>query len=235
MKKSIVLLAIMCATCLMTGTANAVVITDGVRATWEDMWVVSNTDLINQGTSTYESMSFTGTRHWESTEYALNEGTVFGEWNINNNSGTLTPSPGDVLVVTLNTTVNALGYDITNIDTYSGAGGDCGARIPQWYKLEASMVGSSDFFEVFTLNDSSCTDDWRVLKVSISGDNGALLAGGVDQLRWTFLDDGTTEPFKNYREFDVFGSATVVPEPSAILALAMGASCLAALRRYRRR
>lgn len=132
----------------------------------------------------------------------------------------------------LDVTVNTLGYDLTSIVSIAGWNG--AGLGNQQFTVEISTVGSPDFTLL-------ATGDNQLLGASNGGNTivtvqddttpGAVIASGVDAVRFTSLGTVGTNGWAVFREFDVNGVATV-PEPSAILLLGLGG--LAVHRRRRR-
>lgn len=70
----------------------------------------------------------------------------------------------------------------------------------------------------------------NVNQVEITEDNGAALLGsGIDSVRFDFGNPGLNWTF--YRELDVVGTATVVPEPTTTALLGLGGLALILRRR----
>lgn len=108
-----------------------------------------------------------------------------------------------------------LGYDINSVDTYAGHEDN---RKSQKYSLYYSVVGDSNFLLLGSFEHLFETPTLGSTRLRIS-DTSGLLARNVDAIRWnieTPVSDATV-----YREFDVFGVASV-PEPSSFLLLATG-------------
>ena len=202
-------------------------------------FTVSGSDLANAGQPTFSSITIEdpGDRAFGSHESMLVNGVVYDASGQGNTVETLTPAAGGAVVtITLDTTTNTLGYDINSIVSLTGTGQ---GRAQQSYDVAVSQVGSSDFgaSPLFSVRqDNPAQPDLGDGEVQVTTtDTTGRLATGVDQLRITFFDVGTVEPEMMYREFDVFGAPTPVPEPAALALLAPLAYALTARRRRRHR
>lgn len=125
--------------------------------------------------------------------------------------------------ITFITSVNTKGYDIKEIRLFSGWDAE---RTDQDYKISYSVVGDDNFVELTdSANNPSITHntDWGLLLTRTYDSAGEFILTEVDQLRFDFNYDGTV-----YREFDVIGSASPVPEVSNS-ALIVGVICLTSL------
>jgi hypothetical protein len=122
-------------------------------------------------------------------------------------------------VFTLDTSVNASGYDISNITSLMGWSTVSQAHANQTYAIEVSTVGDPGFTALAVVSYKPFPDaDGPAYesKVEVTHPSG-LLAGGVDSIRFTFLDpvgpDGVTPGPGQFdgtviREIDVNGSPT---------------------------
>ena len=131
----------------------------------------------------------------------------------------------------LDVTVNTLGYDLTSIVSIAGWNG--AGLGNQQFTVEVSTVGSADFTLLATGDNQLLgTAGGGTTIVTVQDDTvpGAVIASGVDAVRFTSLGTVGTNQWAVVREFDVNGTATV-PEPSAVILLGLGG--LAALRRRR--
>ncbi|MFM2198286.1 MAG: hypothetical protein RLZZ505_1718 [Verrucomicrobiota bacterium] len=130
---------------------------------------------------------------------------------------------GGTVIFHFDLTTNTLGYDITDINTYTNHGD--GGRDGQKYTVSYSLVGSATFVDIasidYLMGDNGTPGSGEVVISSIG-------VSGVDAIRFNFADQENAG--SNYSEFDVFGSATI-PEPSS--ALLGGLGLLALLRRRR--
>lgn len=134
----------------------------------------------------------------------------------------------------LNLTANPGGYTLTSIRAF--AGWDSG-RDGQAYTVEYSTASApATFVSLATVTRYDVTsfplvesedddgnpifveDDSQASTLVELTDTGGLLAAGVAQLRFIFsgIENGGTA----FREFDVIGSPTAVPEPTAFAVIA---------------
>lgn len=126
---------------------------------------------------------------------------------------------------TLNTVTATLGYNITAINVFSGWND---TRADQSYRLFYSLVGSAAFIQLggdIIAGAGTNTNPSSTLTRTFDT-TGAAILSGVDEIRFVQFDgpasfDGTGTV---YREFDVIGSATTIPEPAtaALGLLALG-------------
>jgi hypothetical protein len=215
------------------GTAAAAPVSTAVNGN-NGAFTVSGTDLANAGNTAFSSIAIndTANRKFGSNEDRLNNGIIYSAAGVQNTDETLTPGNNTVVTITFNTGTNTLGYDIKNIVSLTGTGQQ---RRQQNYQVDFSQVGSAAFAPLFTVTPAlpQNTEGDGEVQVTTADPAGAPLATGVDQLRLTFFDaPGGGGPEKMYREFDVNGSPTAVPEPAA--GLLIGLAGLASLRRRTR-
>jgi hypothetical protein len=127
------------------------------------------------------------------------------------------------------------GYDISQIDTI--AGWDA-FRSQQRYALWVSKIGTPDFeyVGVFQIEDSAAGASLGTgsSRIQIIGDGGVPVALNVDALRFDFMKTGNSDGGPVYREIDVTGTASAVPEPSTFALAGLGIAAIA-VRRLRRR
>jgi len=114
----------------------------------------------------------------------------------------------------LNTVINTLGYDINEVRVFSGWQDD---RADQSYRLFLSFVGDVSFFQVG--GDIIAGPVGNVAGSTLTrtyDTTGAAIFSGVDAIRFVQFDGPATNDGTGtvYREFDVLGSATVIPEPA---------------------
>jgi hypothetical protein len=195
---------------------------------------VSNNDLIEAGQPSLASVVLTsGEAKWGSDVSKLVDGSVYGGSTFTDTAQTLTPADGSVVTVTLDTTTNTLGYNISSIvstaamDLFGGY-----SRASQKYDVAYSTVSAPSTW-VNLSGDAGATvnrlaDTSPESQVTVTSGSAAPIATGVKALKFTFHDLGYY-PQNEYREIDVVGSA--VPEPSTFVLLALAGLGLAWIKR----
>ena len=170
---------------------------------------VAADDLINAGSPSFSSQSHVGGSLYGSdiTGAGLNNGIVYfpppdGHGNTELDR-TYVPDTGSSITFDLDVGAQPAGYTIGTIGSLSG--GDQ-ARRSQKFRLDYSLVGTTDFV---TLADETQTEfvtnaGFGEMLVYIRDDTGAPLATGVDQIRVTYYPPPAALPQSMYRELDVF-------------------------------
>jgi hypothetical protein len=132
------------------------------------------------------------------------------------------------LTFTLNTSVNTLGYNITQILSLS-AYATYGAYSQQRYDVYTAPVGSSNFTELGTggTNGSplGASGEENLLTYQAASNPGVTpIATGVGAVQFVihYGTDNVNTTVGCYREIDVIGTATATPEPGTLALLAAG-------------
>jgi hypothetical protein len=193
---------------------------------------VSSVDLINSGSPSLLSMTDTGYTplsnvYGTSTTAALNDGLP----GIPISSGNSLSSGAFDLDGTWTSTffLNG-GYTINQIDTIASWQP---ARSSQAYTVWLRMVGSSTFTLLTSINYFVASDNSsRVVITDTTGPLGV----NVDAIQFDFTTPvgSGASPESVYREIDVTGALTPIPEPSSLGLGALGAVALL-LGRWRKR
>ena len=174
---------------------------------------VSNSDLVNSGSSALSSVAFSQAPRFGPR--AHNDGAMGAAAEKADITFWMNAKAGDTysITYTLNTTTNTLGYDIHTIQTIHGWDSNSGFQKNQNYTVEVSSVGSAYFTKVTTVEFEpfSNTDTIGSSRVNISETATGVLAKGVDQIRFTYTvqADPGAQPSPTIREIDVFGAATM--------------------------
>jgi uncharacterized protein (TIGR03382 family) len=165
--------------------------------------------------------------------------TVDSSLNATSGNIYLNTNPNVVMTFDLNGSVT--GYDITSIASIAGWNTNAHNHAPQFYQVEVSLVGSATYTSLNITGSAAAggivfydpfASGQGSTRVTVTEDTSGVLASGVDSIRFTLIStpDGLTNDTV-YKEIDVFGTATVIPEPST--ALLGGLGVLALLRRRR--
>lgn len=194
-------------------------------------------DLVNAGQSSLDSVVGTPAETgFFSGLSGLNDGFINSQTENPQGKTYYEPTllPGTV-TFELDITVNAFGYDITDINTFAGWGGNSSTLANQQYEILVSAVGSAGFTSLTTVDytpfSSGASGGTKVF-LSDSLPSGKL-AAGVDAIRFVFADDGAGFGTV-YHEVDVIGVAAI-PEPGTISLMSISTIGLFLTRRIRRR
>jgi hypothetical protein len=193
---------------------------------------VSNSDLINGMTPTVVLADWNTTNNAHPNELTDGiHGVGFNVITTDKVQGAWTKSNVSSATYNLGLGANNLGYNITSIQSIAdwvnvGFGN-------QAWTLAVQLVGAGSFVDVATVNYQPLAkvapNDIGTTKVTLTD----LDITGIQALRVTTIsvNGGTNLGAFIWRELDVVGAATPVPEPSAAVLLGLGG--LALLRRRR--
>lgn len=174
----------------------------------------SSTDYINDGQSTFSTEVKSPSPNFGAG--GLNDGVAGGEVNENNTYYGDVKLPATV-TFTLDTSINSGGYDITGITSIAGWYKNGANLANQNYEVWISAVGDPNFVLLHTVDYTPFTStglngNTGATKVNLSK-NGEIMANGVDEVRFVFLDDGEdfgAAPGVVYQEIDIY-SSTITP------------------------
>ena len=207
---------------------------------WHYRPLISSTDLINNSQSTLTSVAYTGSfgggggnisylNNGQLTDNdagyiasgATGSGSGYpGYVSVNNNSPV-------VVTYKLNTVAAPLGFDLTKIETFASWFDN---RSSQEYTVAVEYVGTPGTYTqlggTFSINNAG--GQGQATHIALADNANAVFATGVSAIRFT-LD--TVDNWNGYREIDVYGVATVIPEPAAAV---LGTFGLLTLLRRRR-
>ncbi len=181
--------------------------------------IVTN-DLINAGQPTLRSAAWDKTPFFESDPVNDGDGHPAGSF-----AGTFLPATFGggahmpfTYTAALETNVNRLGYEITEIRSYAGWNQNGSKLANQKYELLVRTVGNAEFTSLGTFTyapfGTSDTAEAAATKMVLTASNG-VIATGVEAVRFVVMDHGITNggPADGsvFFEFDVIGSAITVP------------------------
>ncbi len=180
-------------------------------------FAASSTDLANSTQSTFGSIVITsGSAAFSSAVSKLVDGSVYGGDSTAATPESFTPNNGTVVTLTFNTTVNTAGYNLSAINVLTGTAQDRGG---QNFSVSWAAPGSGSYTSLLSVSAANGgTAEVEVYTTSyVSG--GGDMVSGVGSLRFTFTDIGSNGQ-SMYREIDVLGSVTAIPEPGTWAAIA---------------
>jgi hypothetical protein len=201
----------------------------------QSTYAVSNTDLANQGQSTFSTLvQNSGSALFDTNVNGLNDGLIYEASNNPTHTGIRQFAPSNtpsVVTLTFDTSTNTFGYDIVSVVSMTFIE----TRAGQAYDLAYSLVATPSTFVSLTGGDSGSLVNRPTSaqegQVTITDSTGTI-ASGVKALRFTFYNSGGNESV--FAEIDVTGTATIVPEPVlSTLSYLFGVAFIARFRRRR--
>ncbi|MFK7909393.1 MAG: PEP-CTERM sorting domain-containing protein [Akkermansiaceae bacterium] len=215
---------------LTTASANAAV-TISAPFTGSSSEVSSTSELAYDGnessTDLLNGLAATSSSGWNlsngSTVPELNDG-IYGAGFPGSNVTGLWSNEGATVEYSLG--ANALGYDITAIKSIA-AWQSAGFGNQVW-TVDVKAVGGS-FVNLATIDYTPSNGGTGATMVDLTG----LNATGIESIRFTAGSTAGNSVGNDFvfREMDVFGSATVIPEPSSSVLLGLGGLALVFRRR----
>lgn len=206
---------------------------------------ISTTDLVNSGSPSLSSIS--------STPLAgaplgnVHDGTSLSGY-IRESVGAIPNEYPATIDFNLDVVANPLGYQLTSLSTFTGAGlvfdpGGFSGRehelAHQSYTVSYSLVGDAGFTAFSTVTAVADPGDGELaIKVTLVN-IASVVPAGVDVVRFQWFDPvpsiaPSTDPGESatvIREIDIFGSAVQVPEPGSTLLLLPAFTLLVSRRR----
>ncbi len=169
--------------------------------------------------------------NWSQDVQLLNDGSLGPDQSnesISNVNGIWSDSS---ITLTFDTTVNKKGYDITGIQTYAGWNIGAAGRSNQGYQIDITFVGGKT--ATLLAKQSWANPDpvsyWTQVTIANESGTGVLSNGsGVSATGVESITFSQTDPAAAYggpaayREFQIIGAATTIPEPSTIMMVVTG-------------
>ena len=192
-------------------------------------WSPVATDLVNVGSAAYLS---------ETTNFVPETSGWMDPPNPNVRNGTAIASDDDsafslsgwYVAYVLDTTANALGYDITEVDVYAaGPPSAPNSRGDQQWTLLVEYVDDPGVLQDLGTFENLMGGERGGTRIQLLTDDEGPIATGVSGVVISVLDR-SLDPF--YREFDVIGTATV-PEPSSVMLIVLGAIAIFVASRHK--
>jgi len=204
--------------------------------------ISTTNDLVLAGSNTLTSVTSTGSIFLGALGN-INNGLLGGSTTLTTVSATDTlyfgnggPGAPGTVKFNLNTTTNALGYDISSLNVFAGWNQKA---IFQIFSVTYTTVGNSTPMTLTNVNylpfsNPPASGDYSSL-TSIVSDNSSPLISGVNSITFSFTPHDFSGDIRStmLREISVIGTATV-PEPSTVAALLFG-SAIAGLTCWKRR
>jgi hypothetical protein len=223
--KGVMSVAVMAFVAICSPTFAAVITTESGST---GAFAVSDSDLLEGITGVVTGRALMGDESTSSDPAKLSN----GDFGVADSKGgaesvTISSAASDFTTITysLNLGSAPAGYDISQIDTFSGWQDD--GRINQTYEVLYSTVDAPGTF--ISIEDVNfAPGDFNSAKASITDDTFVPLATNVGALQFAF---GTQQnSHVGYRELDAFGVASV-PEPTTTALLGLGGLALILRRR----
>jgi hypothetical protein len=219
----------------------------GTTDTFFDSNIVNN-DLVNNGRPSLSSIAVTP----GSQGFANAVGAYDGLGGSNSTNTAYFATLPATIAFTLNTSgANSPGYTLTAIHTFAGWANSKGFA-DQSYTVKYTKVGESlnSYLNTLTtvsyvpFNTNPLASEQSSTQVFITEDTSGILAKNVSQIEFIVSQPSNTQGTQPgwqgtvYREFDVIGSVTAVPEPTACVlvgALSISGMGMLSIRRAFRR
>ena len=199
---------------------------------------VLNNDLVNQGSSSLLSVTesnYTPFRTISTPSAVLNDGSIGPDVSDLNKDGSAFDLDGTFSVTyNLNLANAALGYDLKTIQSFAA---HPPSRAGQAYTVSVDFVGDGlgNFVSLGTFDAggaAGASATMLTLQNNV-GSGTTAFASGVGAIRFDIFSSATGAAAA-WREIDVVGSITAVPEPSSML-LTLGAGAFVYYRHRRSR
>jgi hypothetical protein len=189
---------------------------------------VGNFNIDGGGGSAVLTDGLKGTEAFDTSTYAV-AGNDANPWNPGIDAN---PALGLTATYTFDTTVNTAGYDLTSVDIFSGWN-DNGRDQILVEVLYSTVAAPTTFISLTTIDFNPSNSGNPVWGRATLTDSGGIAATAVASIQFNF-NLGAENGYTGYREIDVLGAPSAIPEPSTAAALAgLGILGFVALRRRR--
>lgn len=172
---------------------------------------LKNAEIISGGATYGSSVGALYNGYVAQTQFwSTDGGESFSPLPENNTTDTTT------LVFKLDTDTNTKGYDISKIVSVSGY--PFNRNTIQAYDVYIKKVGGTTYGFLYGIDSSLSGNNTANQEVQVTvQDTSGILASGVAEIEVAFRNySGISSGVAAYRELDVFGSATTIPEPSTL-------------------
>jgi hypothetical protein len=257
MKKMYVTAVIALLTGMMTVATASIIVTTTKPGNTAP--TVSSTDLGQTAVLSYSTTGTTGTGYVtaDGEVQQLFNGVVGNTDGDNADPGETIIAPANTVTINFNVAVNTAGYDITGIFTVAGWNTSGGGRSTQGYEIlltyvnnsTATLVGPTTWepntgtVSYFTTVNFTNSGGGVLYSDTVNLNGGGAVAGNsvsASGVKAITFKNFTPAPsggggINMYREFDIYGTATAIPEPATIGLVATAGAFLLVFRRHVRR
>jgi len=137
---------------------------------------------------------------------------------------------GASITIAFDTSVNKKGYDITGIQSYAGWDTGANGRSNQGYQIDITFVGgkTATLLAKQSWANTDPVSYWTQVVIANESGTGVLsngsgvVATGVESVTFSNTDDAAAVGPVAYREFQIIGAATTIPEPNTIMMVVTG-------------
>ena len=186
---------------------------------------VSTTDLINVGSSALGSFTSSDNSTWGGGPAGVHDGSSVSS------SGYALWFQSTPVTLEYTLAGSATGYDITSINSIYGWNDASVRYASQKYDVLISTVSTPAFTALTSVDYAPFNSNPEASSQVTLTDTTGVLASGVTGIRFIISPTSTSPEVGIIHEYDVFGTATVVPEPGSLALLGLGGLLIARRRR----